>query len=121
MSEQITIQISEQAARVAARLATQKRQPVETIISGLVEVAVNDLPVEKLSDEEVLALAESRLPDEQEEQLSALLARQRERQLDAEGRRELHDLMRICERGMRRKAQALSEAVQRGLRQPLSA
>ena len=121
MNEQVTIQISEQVARVATRLATQKRQPIEAILAGLVEAAVNDLPVEKLSDEEVLALAESQMPEGQEAQLNELLVRQRERQLDAEGRRQLHALMQISERGMVRKAQALSEAVQRGLCQPLSA
>lgn len=121
MNEQVTIQLSDQVARVATRLATQKRQPIEAILAGLVEAAVNDLPVETLSDEEVLALAESQMPDEQETQLSELLVRQREHQLDAESRRQLHALMQISERGMVRKAQALSEAVQRGLRQPLSA
>jgi hypothetical protein len=60
------------------------------------------------------------LPDEQEAMLSDLLARQREGQIDAEGRRRLGDLMRVYENGLLRKAQALRLAVERGLREPLT-
>jgi len=75
--------------------------------------------VEELSDTEVLALAELRLTPTQEATLSELLTRNREGTLDAEGRRELDELMRLYEHGLLRKAQALRVAVQRGLREPL--
>jgi len=39
---------------------------------------------------------------------------------DSERRRQLSKLMRIYERGLIRKAQALRVAVERGLREPLS-
>jgi len=85
-----------------------------------VKVSVNDIPVESLSDDEVLALSEMKFSDEQDAALSDLLARQRENQLDSEGRRQLNELMRTYERGLLRKAQALRVAVERGLREPLS-
>ncbi|HKQ75156.1 MAG TPA: hypothetical protein VJ810_15775 [Blastocatellia bacterium] len=89
-------------------------------MSDLLESAVNDIPMESLSDDEVLALSEMKYSDEQDAILSDLLARQRENQIDSEGRRQLNDLMRVYERGLLRKAQALRVAVERGLREPLS-
>jgi len=41
--------------------------------------------------------------------------------LDADGRRELDEMMRLYEHGLLRKSQALKVAVQRGLRVPLQA
>lgn len=55
----------------------------------------------------------------QEATLGDLLARNREGTLDAEGQRQLDELMRIYEHGLLRKSQALRVAVQRGLREPL--
>jgi hypothetical protein len=78
-------------------------------------------PVEELSADEVLALAELRLTDEQDASLSELLERNREGTLDAERQRELAELMRLYEHGLLLKSQALKVAVQRGLREPLQA
>ncbi|MCS6859480.1 MAG: hypothetical protein NZT92_04070 [Abditibacteriales bacterium] len=77
------------------------------------------MPGALLSDEEVLALTELQLDKEQQATLSDLLERNREGALDAEGRRQLDELMRVYEQGLLRKAQALRVAVQRGLREPL--
>jgi hypothetical protein len=52
---------------------------------------------------------------------SELLERNREGALDAEGQRELGEMMRLYEHGLLRKAQAPKVAVQRGLREPLQA
>lgn len=72
-----------------------------------------------LSDAEVLAAAEATLPAEQDKRLSALLARQQAGVLtDAEGA-ELAALMQLYQTGLLHKAQALREAVRRGLREPL--
>jgi len=120
MSELLTIKVSDQVARFASKVATQRDLPVEEVLSDLLESAVNDIPVECLSDDEVLALSEMKLSDDQDETLSDLLARQREGQLDSEGRRQLSELMRVYESGLLRKAQALRVAVERGLREPLS-
>jgi DNA-directed RNA polymerase specialized sigma24 family protein len=77
------------------------------------------LPVEELSDEEVLALTELRLTDEQQAALDDLLARNQEGTLDAEGQRQLDELMRLYEHGLLRKSQALRVAVERELIEPL--
>jgi hypothetical protein len=80
-----------------------------------VEVPVADLP-----DEEVLALSESMLPLELHEELSELLALQRESEIDDAGQERLNELMDFYGRGMVRKAEALKVAVERGLIPPLS-
>lgn len=119
MSETITIKVSDQVAHFAALLARRKQQPVAEALSDFLESAVNETPVEGLSDSEVMALSEMQLSDEQDATLSELLARQREEQLDDEGRQQLQELMQIYEKGLLRKAQALRVAVERGLRAPL--
>lgn len=80
---------------------------------------VPELHVESMSDEEVLALADLRLSDEEDEELSELLALNREGEIDDVGMQRLNELMRIYQIGMLHKSQGLCEAVLRGLREPL--
>ncbi|MGH9844753.1 MAG: hypothetical protein ACREEM_39045 [Blastocatellia bacterium] len=119
MSELVTLKISEQVLHVASRIALQKQRQMEDVLSDLLEATVNERPVESLSDEEVIALSEMKLSDEQDAALSDLLARQREDQLDEGGRHQLAELMHLYEKRLLRKAQALRVAVERGLRPPL--
>jgi len=119
MSEQITLQVSDQVVSHAARVAARTQRRVEEVLESWLEWAISEMPVEALSDEEVLALTESQLMAEQQATLNDLLAQNQEDTLDTEGRRQLDELMRVYERGLLRKAQALRVAVQRGLREPL--
>lgn len=75
--------------------------------------------VELMSDEEILATAALQLPEDQQIELSDLLADQREGELTEAGRARLDTLMQIYREGMVRKAQAIKLAVQRGLMPPL--
>lgn len=119
MSQQITIQISDEVVRHAAQVAAQTQRPIEEVLAAWLESAVNELPVEKLPDNEILALTERQLTDQQQEALSELLALNREGNLDPAGELQLDELMRLYEHGLLRKAQALRIAVQRGLLNPL--
>lgn len=74
--------------------------------------------MESLTDEQILALCDMRMSQEQRE-LGKLLARNREGLLDDVERARLDGLMRIYRHGMVRKAQALKVAVERRLRPPL--
>jgi len=121
MSQQVTIQVSEHVIRQAVQVAAQTHRSVEEVLAAWLESATTERPVEELPDDEVLALAELCLTDEQDTSLSELLERNREGTLDAEGQRELDELMRLYEQGLLRKSQALKVAVQRGLREPLQA
>ena len=119
MSEQVTIQVSDHAIQHAAQVAASTQQSVEKLLSGLVESSLAELPVELLSNQEVLALTELKLTPDEQERFSDLLYENREGLLTAEGREELERMMKVYERGQLRKAQALEEAVKRGLIPPL--
>jgi len=119
MSEQITIQVSDHAIHHAERIAASTQQSIEKVVTGLVESYLAELPVAMLSDQEVLALTELKLTPEEQERLSDLLYENREGIITDEGREELSFLMKVYERGQLRKAQALEEAVKRGLIPPL--
>src|SRR5256885_13339113 len=121
MSQQVTIQVSEQVIRQAAQVAAQTHRSVEDVLAAWLESVTTERPVEELSDDEMLALSELRLTDERDSSLSELLERNREGALDTGGQRELDEMMRLYEHGLLRKSQALRVAVQRGLREPLRA
>lgn len=65
-------------------------------------------------------LADLQMDPAQDQRLSTLLDQQQARQLRAEERVELVALMQVYQEGLLRKAQALAEAVRRGLREPLT-
>src|SRR5437899_2254313 len=120
MSEQVTIEVSERVARTAASTAARSGRRMEDVLADFLERAVEVVPIEELSDDEVLRLSTSMMSLEDDEELSDLLADNREDTLDIEGHRRLDELMRVYERGLLRKSEALREAVMRGLRPPLS-
>ena len=88
----------------------------------MVEVPLlnDERPMEALSDDEVMALAEIRFTSEQDDEFSDLLYLNREGGLDEKGRERLDEYMEVYKKGMLRKAEALRAAVERGLREPLS-
>lgn|SRR5262249_32626439 len=98
MSEIVTLKVSDQVVNLASQIASHKQQPIEEVLSDWLESVVHERPVESLSDEEVLALSEMMLPSEQDTELSDLLARQRENELDEYGRQRLNELMRKMRR-----------------------
>jgi len=73
----------------------------------------------ELSDDSVLALADSQMEPDLDKRLSVLLGKQQESELLEVERRELAALMQAYQEGLLRKAQALAEAVRRGLMEPL--
>ena len=80
----------------------------------------HEVPVKMLSDAEVLALSYSYMALIQQEELSDLLADQREGVIDSAGRKRLAELLEMSNQGLLRKAEALVEALLRGLKAPLS-
>ncbi len=75
--------------------------------------------MDKISDAEILAIADSGMESTQDRRFSELLDKQQARKLTDDERSELFVLMQVYQQGLLRKAQALNEAVQRGLREPL--
>lgn len=95
------------------------RVPAETIESALSPVgasAARLTPVEELSDSDLLAAADLRMDEAQGRRLGRLLDRQQAGKLSEAARSELTALMQVYHECLVRKAQALGEAVRRGLR-----
>src|SRR2546422_8226202 len=78
MSQQITIKVSDEVVRHATKIATQTLRPIEEVLAAWLESVVNELPVEQLPDNDVLALTELQLAAQQQDVLSELLALNRE-------------------------------------------
>ena len=120
MSEMMTIPVSERAARQAARLASLTQQRVEDVLAGWLDWTAAEIPVETLPDDELLALCDLEMDQDQQQELRRLLAGNREGLVNAAEQVRLDELMQIYRHGLVRKAQAIKVAVQRGLRLPLS-
>lgn len=125
MTGQVTLNLPEKVLRSAEVWAKRLGRPVDAFLADTIshslgptgEAFDEDVPVEQLSDKQVLETADSQMPPGQDQRLSELLYRQQARLLIPEERNELAALMRCYEIGLLRKAQAMAEAVQRGLRE----
>jgi hypothetical protein len=128
MSTQITITLPDkiyQQAELFARLANRDIASVlaDTIQLSMPPISLDALdlePITDISDGQVLALTELQMEPDQDTRLSELLDRQQAGLMTENERSELQDLMQIYQEGLLRKATALSEAVKRGLVEPLS-
>lgn len=120
MSEIVTLELPESLAQRAHAVAEQTQRRLEEVLIDWLDQAATDLPVESLPDDQILALRDSTLDTGSQQELSRLLAQQREGMLAPRERERLELLMRVYRRGLIRKAQALQVAVERGLQLPLS-
>ncbi len=127
MSTQVTVTLPDEVYERAARLAQLSHREVADILAETIAISLPVLhaqpevpaPVEDLADAAVLALTDLQLPAAQDQRLSTLLDRQQAGALTEQERAELVALFQLYQEGLLRKAQALAEAVRRGLREPL--
>lgn len=128
MSTQITITLPDDVFQRVQRFARLANRDLASVLADTIQLSIPPVsaeaaalePVSALSDEEVMALAELQMEPEQDARLSELLDKQQSGILTEEERLELQALMQIYQEGLLRKATALSEAVQRGLMEPLT-
>lgn len=121
MNEVVTLELPDALVRSARALAERSNRRIEDVLIEWIDRSANEVPIETLSDDEVLVLCALEMQDADQQVLSELLTRQREGVLDEAERPTLDALMGTYRRGLVRKAQALKVAVERGLRPPLSA
>lgn len=119
MTESVTLELPEDLVIQARDVATRTQRRLEEVLLEWLDRAAAETPIESLSDSQILALCNLRMETDQQEEMSYLLARNREGQLTEAEERHLDELMQIYRRGLIRKAQALQIAVKRGLRPPL--
>jgi hypothetical protein len=127
MSTQVMVTLADETYQRADCFARLAGRQISDILSEAISLSLAPLgplvhpprPVSALADSEVLALTELQMEPEQDRRLSELLHRQQAGEVGAGERRELNALMQVYQEGLLRKAQALNEAVGRGLRAPL--
>lgn len=127
MSTQVTLTLPDDVYRRAERLAQLSSRDVADVLADTLELSLSPIglkseavePVSALSDEEVMALAELQMAPEQDQRLSKLLDKQQAGTLIETERSELLASMQVYQESLLRKAQALHEAVRRGLQEPL--
>lgn len=128
MSTKITITLPDDVYQRAERFAKLANRDLASVLADTIQLSIppvspeaaNLEPVSELSDEQVMALTELQMEPEQDARLSDLLDRQQSGILTDTEHLELQTLMQIYQEGLLRKATALSEAVKRGLMEPLS-
>jgi hypothetical protein len=128
MSTQVTITLPDEVYKRAERFAHLANRDVASVLADTILVSIplvredvlSSAPVSALTDEEVIGLIQLQMDFDQDQRLSTLLNRQQEGFLLDHERVELQTLMQIYQEGLLRKATALSEAVKRGLIEPLS-
>jgi hypothetical protein len=127
MSARVEITLPDEVYHRAERLAHLINRDVADVLADTIALSLPLLgpqaeivrPVTELSDEDVLALTELQMEPSQDHRLSTLLDKQQAGELSAAEHPELLALMQLYQEGLLRKAQALGEAVRRGLREPL--
>jgi hypothetical protein len=120
MSETVLLELSAELASRARAVAAATNRRLEDVIAEWVGRGAAEPSVESSSDEELLAICNASLPAAAQDELSNLLARNRESLLDAGARRRLDELMASYRQGLLLKAKAWRQAVARGLKPPLS-
>lgn len=103
-------------ADLVQQIAKQRNASPETVLEELAYRYLDTVPVALLEDEQVLALADIVMSQEQQDRLNTLLEMQRESQLDATGKNDLEALMQVYNHLLLRKGEAMAIAVERGLR-----
>ena len=118
---EISVKLPNNLYQGVSHLAKTKKKSVATIIKNAVRKAVIEesqtleRPLADCSDEEVLALANMKMSEAENKRMSNLLDKQREETITPLERNELDALFRVYQAGNLRKAQGISEAVQRSL------
>ena len=128
MSMDVTVSLPDEIYHRAENLARLTGRDLPAVLADTLAMSLSLLgsegtlppPLAEASNEEVIALADLQMEPAQDRRLSTLLDRQQAGQLRTEERVELVALMQVYQEGLLRKAQALAEAVRRGIREPLT-
>ena|SRR6266545_3994882 len=127
MSTQLTLEIPDEVLRGATSVAAATRRDVTEVLEEALTLAFGRLaaaddaarPIGSLTDLEVRALCDARLPEPAAGRLSDLLEKRRNGERVPDEDAELAALMQSYQSIWLRQSEALAEAVRRGLRPPL--
>lgn len=129
MAVEITLSLPDDMIEHAKRFGGITHRNIEAVLTDALEMIWPTLgslpdtdypPISSLSDEDVLVLADSKMNPIQNNRLGTLQEKGKTSGLTKDERYELMALMQIYQLGQLRKSEAMAEAVQRGLRKPIS-
>ena len=124
---EITLSLPEELVAKATNLAARSGKNLEEVLRDTLSLTFSAIdcqpehskPWSERTDSEVLQLCDLNLSAREDQQLTELLTKQRERHLTASEHTQLMALMRRHNDALLLKAEALREAVSRGLKPPL--
>ena len=125
MSTQLTLDLPENLVARAQTIARRAGKSVNDLLAENIELslkpwgAVVEGDIHQCGDEEVLNACGLELSMEDDRRLTELLQQQQAETLLGHEQAELASLMQVYQEGLARKAEALREAVRRGLRGPV--
>lgn len=128
MSTRITIDLPDDLYQRVEQFAHLANRDLSSVVAESIQLLIpaphphhtGSPAIADLDDGAILGLTELQMEPDQDFRLSQLLDLQQAGQLSNSDSSELQTLMQIYQEGLLRKAMALSEAVKRGLIQPLS-
>ena len=127
MMTELTLTLPEHVARYLLQLGRDTHRSAETALVDTLEMMLPTLPdttsyppITSLTDNDVVALAHSKMDETQNDRLHTLQLRGKAGKLAEYERDELLALLHIYQKGQLRKAEALAEAVKRGLIPPIT-
>ena len=116
MASLVTVELPDELVEQMRADARRTSKSLDEVLAECIRRAGLGTPLDSLSDEEILAISDSKWEPARREELSDLLAGNREGALDEQGKRRLEEVMVVLRLDQIRKAQALRVAVSRGLR-----
>ncbi len=76
MSEIVTLELPDELVQSARSVAARMQRQVEDVLTEWLDRAANDVPIDTLPDDQVLALGDLQIGETQQAELSDLLAGQ---------------------------------------------
>jgi hypothetical protein len=111
----VTVEVDEAAYERARVLAKYTGKSIEQVLANSMNRYGHEPSIEQLRDEEVLKIADSKLSQQQQEELDMLLTLGNAGKLESQQKAQLDELLEVYRLGQVRKALAMKEAVERGL------
>jgi hypothetical protein len=121
MSESIILELPEPLVKKVKEIAALNHQGIEEMLIEWIDRTINEIPIDSLPNEQVLALCNLQMGEQQQRVFSDLQARNSEGLLNAQEIKKLNELMQVYRHGSVRKAKAMQVAVMRGLVPALNA
>ena len=121
MTQTVTLALPDPLAQTARVEAARTNRRVEDVLIDWLDRAAAEASIDSLPDDQLLRVRDQEMTRARQDELHALLERQREAQLVEAERARLDSLMALYRQGLVLKAKALKVAVDRGLQPPLDA